>query len=516
MVTATTDAPSRSAGLRKPTQRTTPQHWAFHGAYAPVDEEIFQVAKIREGSLPADLSGTFIRNGPNPLWNLPAETSNWHWFFGAGMVHALRIKDGQAVYQNHYLRTKQFLADQAHGGPVYDKMAHSTSMVSFFGRYMLEKIGLVRNYESGPSNTSLVYHGSKLMALAESDPPLEVRIMVDGQLESSAHYPYKKFWNAHPKIDPATGNLHWMNYDVTGMTPRFKYGVIGPEGQSLRSCFGEVPGGQAVMIHDCGITESYAVAIACPVLVGVQHFSTEAGLWKFKKSHGAWIGLFPRDGASGRVEPVWFPIEPCWIFHLANAWEDQNSVVLVVVRWDEIDMSGNVKANQRSNVLGENRKMLYEYRFDMITKTVEERCLVSDFPTLEFPIVNQATVGRKSRYVWAAGNQKDEPLFHRIVKFDLTDCSSVSYGCCNGQMQLSAGEPLFISKAGAAEDAGYLATYGADPDGKAPSSFLLLSAANLDLLCLVDLPGRVPLGFHSLWVSEEDMASQADLPRARL
>ena len=39
MVTATADATLRSDGLRKPKQRTTPQHWAFHGAYAPVDEE---------------------------------------------------------------------------------------------------------------------------------------------------------------------------------------------------------------------------------------------------------------------------------------------------------------------------------------------------------------------------------------------------------------------------------------------------------------------------------------------
>lgn len=502
-----------SGPLKKPGYPIKHQHWAFNGPYAPVDEEVFQAVTVREGKLPSDLEGCYVRNGPNPLWPPPSETSNYHWFLGAGMVHAVRICNGAASYNNHWLRTKAFL-DQKHG-PAFDKIAFSTSMTSFLTRLALEKVGLVRELASGPSNTNLVYHASRLLALSEADFPMELKILVDGHLQSQAEYAYSHLWNAHPKVDPVSRKLYWLDYDLTGLSPKFTYGVIDAEGKEERNCTGILGGGKGVMIHDLGITEKYAIVIDCPVLVGIQNYTTEGSLWKFDPSHGSRIGIFPKDGEDGKVSPKWFQIDTCWIFHLANAWEEDNNVVMVVVRWDHIDMSGHGK---KDDFLSSNKITLHEYRFDMDSGTVVEKSLASGFKSLEFPVVNQNLVGRKTRFTWAVGNHEGEPMFHRIFKFDLSDLSTSepqSYACRSDGKKLTSGEACFVSK-GSAEDQGYLITFVVDPDGKAPSSFLVLNSENLEAICVIDLPARIPMGFHGLWVSEKQVKDQISSVAAKL
>ena len=43
----------------------------------------------RSGSIPSELRGTLLRNGPNPIAPDPA---NYHWFLGDGMVHAIEAQ----------------------------------------------------------------------------------------------------------------------------------------------------------------------------------------------------------------------------------------------------------------------------------------------------------------------------------------------------------------------------------------------------------------------------------------
>ena len=498
---STTESPQT---LKKPEARIQHQHWAFNGPYAPVDDEVFETLTIREGKIPADLQGCYVRNGPNPLWNPPSETSNYHWFLGDGMVHAVQIKDGSATYNNHFLRTKTFQDDQKYGKPAFDKIAYSTSMASFLSQLALEKAGLVRSKNiSGPSNTNLVYHSSRLMALSEADYPMELQILLDGHLQSAAEYAYNDTWNPHPKIDPVSGKLYWMNYDVSGLTPNFTFGVVDAQGKEERNCVGVLGGGKAVMIHDCGITEQYAIVIDCPVLVGIENYSRGGSLWSFDPKHGSRIGIFPKDGESGKIAAKWFQIDTCWIFHLANAWEEGNEVVVVVVRWDRIDMSGR---HRDDGFLNGNKRTLHEYRFDMDSGAVSEKSLATGFDLLEFPVVNQKKVGRKTRFTWAAGNYEGEPVFHRIFKFDLSQPGDIqSYACTRGDKKLTAGEAYFVSK-GNEEDDGYLMSFVINPDGAAPSSFLVLNGKSLESLCIIDIQRRrIPLGFHGLWVSEDQV-----------
>ena len=67
---------------------SAPIHMTGH--LAPVPDEIDAVGPPVEGALPPELTGRYLRNGPNPL---PGEPSP-HWFIGHGMVHGIRLRDG--------------------------------------------------------------------------------------------------------------------------------------------------------------------------------------------------------------------------------------------------------------------------------------------------------------------------------------------------------------------------------------------------------------------------------------
>ena len=103
------------------TAAAVPLHMTGH--LAPVPDEIDAVDLPVEGALPPELTGRYLRNGPNPL---PGEPSA-HWFTGHGMVHGIRLREGRAEwYRNRWVRTKA-LAGESMFGPHGRSTAPSAS-----------------------------------------------------------------------------------------------------------------------------------------------------------------------------------------------------------------------------------------------------------------------------------------------------------------------------------------------------------------------------------------------------
>src|SRR5690349_12076215 len=91
------------------------------GPLAPVTDELTVTDLEVSGSLPAELTGRYVRNGPNPLDPDPATQ---HWFLGTGMLHGVRLEDGRAAwYRNRFVRNTE-----AEGG------SPNTNVVSMGGR----------------------------------------------------------------------------------------------------------------------------------------------------------------------------------------------------------------------------------------------------------------------------------------------------------------------------------------------------------------------------------------------
>jgi len=78
--------------------------WYLRGLYTPVHDELTETDLSVTGSIPPELAGRYLRNGSNPRSGSPG-----HWFFGDGMVHGVRLRDGRAEwYRNRWVRTTKF------------------------------------------------------------------------------------------------------------------------------------------------------------------------------------------------------------------------------------------------------------------------------------------------------------------------------------------------------------------------------------------------------------------------
>ena len=73
------------------------------GNYAPVPDELTEFDLPVDGSIPPELNGWYLRNGPNP------REAGGHWCTGDGMVHGVRLENGRAAwYRNRWVRTESF------------------------------------------------------------------------------------------------------------------------------------------------------------------------------------------------------------------------------------------------------------------------------------------------------------------------------------------------------------------------------------------------------------------------
>ena len=224
-----------------------------------------------------------------------------------------------------------------------------------------------------------------------------------------------------------------------------------------------------------------------------------AGTMPFKGSddYGARIGIMPRTGTNADV--VWFEIEPCYVFHGMNAWDEGDRVVYDVCRMSEIwREAGDMQS-------GDGEITLHRFSFDLASGTVKEETL--DDRSMEFPRVAAARVGQKNRFGYTLAFGEGEggaPAMAGYYKFDLQTGTSEHAVAGAGR---SPGEPVFVPAPGAEADSddGYLLSFVFD--GPTNRSELVISdASNFanDPVARVKLPQRVPFGFHGSWIPDAD------------
>jgi all-trans-8'-apo-beta-carotenal 15,15'-oxygenase len=123
------------------------------------DEHDYWVEEV-DGSVPPALNGTLFRNGPG----INKIGGQWlaHWFDGDGMLSQISFADGRVHYRNRYVDTPKHRAESKAGKILYR------------GFGTMRPGGLLANALRTPgnaSNTSVVYHASKLLTLWEGGPP---------------------------------------------------------------------------------------------------------------------------------------------------------------------------------------------------------------------------------------------------------------------------------------------------------------------------------------------------------
>src|SRR5689334_22679778 len=90
------------------------------GRFAPVHDEISVDDLEVEGTLPKDLTGAYIRNGPNPRF--PPLGSYTFPMEGDGMLHGVWLEGGRARYRNRWVLTNSLRAEMKAGRALFGGM----------------------------------------------------------------------------------------------------------------------------------------------------------------------------------------------------------------------------------------------------------------------------------------------------------------------------------------------------------------------------------------------------------
>ncbi|MGH7339261.1 MAG: carotenoid oxygenase family protein, partial [Candidatus Rokuibacteriota bacterium] len=275
--------------------------WHLRGNLAPVFDEIDAFDLPVEGAIPPELHGRYLRNGPNPK-----SGTSPHWFLGNGMIHGVRIEGGKAVwYRNRYVKT-----------PLLDDP----------GQPMVDASGNVDRRRSA-ANTHVISHAGRIFALEEGHFPFELT----PDLETAGYCDFggklATAMTAHPKICPETGELLFFGYSFR--PPYVTYHRVDASGKLVQSEPISVPG--PTMHHDWNVTRNHVVFMDLPVCFDLQLAMKGTMPYRWTPEYGARLGVMPRTGRDADV--VWYEIEPCYVFHPMNAFEDGDRIVLDVSRY---------------------------------------------------------------------------------------------------------------------------------------------------------------------------------------
>jgi carotenoid cleavage dioxygenase len=458
----------------------------LRGPYAPIygERDVFDLPVL--GQLPVELDGLFTQIGPNPV-RPPKHTdaARYTWFTQDGMVSGVRLRDGRAQWaRNRWIgsrRVNRALGQPRTPGP--------------------------RHFPEDTVHTNVVYHGGMLLALVETgclparlSPNLETIEYTDlaGALPRG--------YSAHPKLDPVTGELIAVAYSP--LRTYVDYIVLNRSGGL--AAFERIPVGSRAMMHDIAITANHVLLFDFSV-----RFDPAAGVrgrfpFRWDEGKPARIGVLNRAFPSARVR--WFEVPPSFIFHTVNAYEQDGRIVVHAIRYGKLfdsltgDYLGGTDASTETG-------LPWQWTIDLAAGTVA--CGQADETGQELPSVDPRRLGRPFRYSYAVSGEDANGLHltSRIVKRDFRDGVSEVRKHAAG---LSPCEPVFVPR-GPDEDDGWVVHLLVDAEHDV-TSLVVLDAQDITgaPVASVELPFKVPFGFHSSWIPAADLdAVERALPRSR-
>jgi carotenoid cleavage dioxygenase len=331
------------------------------------------------------------------------------------------------------------------------------------------------------------------MALVEAGSyPVEL----SDELESIAYRDFggglKGPFTAHPHEDPLTGELHAITYDA--MTPDTIWHVaIDRTGKVLREL--PIPVKHGPSIHDCAITGRFVLVFDLPVTFSMRTLLGGARFpYRWNPEHRARVGLVPRDG--GTEDVVWCEIDPCYVFHVANAFDREDGKVVVDCAVYETMFDGN-DDGPAGQALG-----LERWVIDPAARRVERRTL--DATSQEFPRPDERYFGRAYRYAWAIGLPADDSRFLGVAALFRHDLVTGERTAHDFGPDRIPGEFVFVPRhADAAEGEGWMMGYVID-EASDTTDLVILDAMDMaaEPIARVHIPHRVPPGFHGNWLAD--------------
>jgi carotenoid cleavage dioxygenase-like enzyme len=456
-------------------------HPHLSGLLSPVRSEDDFGMRVR-GRIPDALNGAYYRNGPNPQFD---PRGPYHAFIGDGMIHGFFLEPnrdgGRARYRNRWVRTPRWQAENKAGR-------------SLFGGMGIPGDSSVADVNPGGANTNIVYHAGRLMALQEQSEPFE---MDSKSFDGGGRFIATggKF-TAHPKMDPETGEMVWFGYSA-GPAPLnnlVDYGVTDATGTVTRRDRFAAP--YCSMIHDFIVTRNHVLFPILPLTGDVQRAMKGLPAMAWEPGKGAYVGVMKRNASVDSIR--WFEMDPNYVFHPMNAWEDGSKIHCELMEYPTAPLFPNADGSPGTN----SEATLTRWTIDLAGASNAVKREAIDDLHAEFPRFDERRMGLSYRHGWYVANvgAANSLVFNSIAHIDLQTGKREVRTLDPGD---ATGEPIFVPRsADAPEGDGYVIAlvYHA---AKNTSELLILNAQDIagEPEAVLDLPRRVPAGFHGNWVA---------------
>ncbi|MEH6758088.1 MAG: carotenoid oxygenase family protein [Parasphingorhabdus sp.] len=443
-------------------------HPYLTGIHKPMTEELTLSQLPVDGEIPPQLDGRYLRIGPNPV--TAVDEASYHWFVGDGMAHGIRIIDGKAEwYRNRWIRSNA----------VSDALGE------------LPKPG-TRKPRTDTANTNITEIGGRTYAIVEAGGfPVELT----NELETVAHNPFDgtlhNAFSAHPHRDPKTGELHAICYDAPVMDTVWHV-VIGEDGKVTRE--EPIPVSQGPSIHDCQITENHVLVFDLPATFSMKRMLAGFAFpYDWNPEHKARVGLCPRNGSG--ADTIWCDVEPCYIYHPANAFETKDGKVIVDVVVHESTYARTTFGP------GGAWSRLERWTVNPVSQKVARHILHDH--AQEFPRYDERQSTRDYRYIYSiALAGKPDQLDMAGTELFKHDLKTGATAIRNFGESRHPGEFVFVPRSpDSAEDDGWLIGLVIDMNNET-TELQILKANDFkgSPQAVIHVPHRIPPGFHGNWV----------------
>lgn len=445
------------------------------GLFAPTFDEMEVADLVVEGELPNSLSGVYMRNGSNPQFEPPGR---YHIFDGDGMVHAVYLRDGKARYKNRWVVSLGLGYERSLGHAVFGGMGEFIMPPP----EVMQKYGVAKNL----ANTHVIGHAGKVYALFEGSAPTELSHELEtlglekfgGKLTST--------FTAHPRPCARTGNLY--AFGASPKPPFLTYYVVDAEGQLKVA--EEVKLRAPMMMHDFVITENYAVLFEAPAVYDIRGaIQGKCDPVTWRPEMGTRVGVFPREGGADKAR--WFDIDNGYCFHFYNAFEQGSKIVVEGGNYPELNLSHD----------GGMRARPTRWTIDLESGATRTELLMDI--GIEMGNIDDRLQGLEHRYGYSVhyDGSNEVTNWTSVARYDRHTGAMETHRYGDGQV---TGEVVYAPHPESeAEEDGFLLSYVYNPERRA-SDLVGVRAGDLSggPVFRVQLPQRVPLGFHGSFIPQ--------------
>lgn len=462
----------------------------YRGLAQSLPEEQDYEARV-EGKLPAELRGTYFRNGPGLFERNGVRKRTI--LDGDGMIQQFRFHDRGVHYRTRFVQTEKYRTESAAGKFIYPSW--STQAPGGF----LNNFWITERIKSQAGITVYLVNG-RLYTFDESSFPYEIDPITLATIgETSLGIPREEtIYSAHSKIDPRNGE--WLHFGVRyGPSPQLHLSVFHANGRLNYHRVEVLP--RFVYIHDWFVSTNYLIINLQPMyidfwpaLLGLRSISDSL---RWRPENGNLLLVIPRDPV-GTVVKMEAPA--CFMWHSINARDNGREIVADFIGYENPDhfvgtdpvISAVMQGREGVHVYP---GLLRRYRIDLAGKKIQSEILSS--ANCEWPRIDDRLLCGSYRYAWVARAKAGEFFASEVVRHDMGTGAEES---CDFGAGVYCSEPYFIFRPGAGHEEGWIVTECLDC--KTGKSFLaVLDSAHLEdgPQAVIHLEHHVPCSYHGFW-----------------